>query len=915
MDNEVKNETVKISEKKNKKSIIAPIAAGVLIILLVIAAVAANMYYQYLQYAEIGMQYIYVFLTNLSAQLIAQVTSFVIVFLFFLINNFIMRKILYKKNSDLAVVRKPIMLFIITIVIAFFASRVISSNVYQNFLTFTNNAKFNQSDPIFNLDLSYYIFERPFYIAVIDSIKGILMLNFVYTLFIYFLLQLRDGIGAVKQLFKDRGVLVHCLVNIMLYVVAVALSYRFARENILYGGFCGVTGAGFADVNIWRLYYRIAPLFLLIIVPLTVYFLKKAKYNRAIITILVFPIIWVLTYAVSMVCQSIVVDPDELAKEQQYLQYNIDMTRNAFDLNSIQEQDLNVSNDLTYKDIINNQDKIANTVVADMDEYLESVNKQQSMGNYYKFNDSDLVPYEIDGKNTMAAVSARELDSDKISQTTDTYVNKMFKYTHSTGVTVSDVRSGIEDFIVKDIPALSNVGFPKIEQPRIYYGEKMNNSVVVNTNYSEVDYMNAEQSAYSYEGFGGIQMTLFNRWILALGERDYHMLFSSQITSESRALINRNVVDRVKKIAPFFAYDSDPYIIITDNGELKWVLDVYTVSNQYPYSNSFGNVNYIRCPAKAVVDAYNGTVKFYVTNADDVFVKTYQKIYPTLFEQGDIPEEIANHLRYPQDIFKIKAEAYKKYHITDAATFYDKNDVWDFAKEKSKKGDTQNVPNYYNISNNGITLNALYTSHQSNNINAMLSVGSNKDNYGQMILSRIVKSDETVCSTMNAEKLLEDNSVAAEQLQALSQNGAAVTVGNMQVITVKNSFIYFSPVYVKNTNNSAAYPELQKVIVVYDDKVAMENTLLDGLQVIFGKKEVTSLNNGNEDEEELISLINDIIDMYDGVKQYNSVNDWENYGKAMNEFDENMAKLKERREELGIIEPFVGPPAVQNRER
>lgn len=900
-------DTVYDKKQTRKKSPLLLYAVIALIILIAAGTAAAGLYYKYLQYAEEGVRYIYMLFTDWSAQFMTQGASFATVFVFFLVNNIFLRKNVYDKNKDLSVVRKPFMLVVITVIIAFIASRIISSNVYLNFLTFTHNVKFNKTDPLFNRDLSYYIFQRPFYMAVVESVKGILLLNVVYTLFIYLLMQLRGGVGAVKHIFKERGVPTHCIVNVMLYIVAVALSFKFAAEDILFGEFCGVTGAGFIDIKIWRMYYIIAPFFLIIIVPLVIYFLRRSEYKMAVICMLSFPAIWLITYFAATVGQSAIVDADELAKEQQYIQYNIDMTRSAFDLDSVEETETDLANDLTYKDIDNERGVITNTVVADMAEYLKGVNKQQSLGNYYKFNDSDLVPYEIDGEKTLVAVSARELDMDKLSGTTESYVNKTFKYTHSTGVTVSDVRSGKEQFVVKDIPTLSNVGFPRIEQPRIYYGETMNNTVVVNTNYSEVDYMNAESSAYSYEGFGGIQMTALNRCVLAICQRDYQMLVSGQITSQSRALINRSITDRVKRIAPFFLYDSDPYIIVTSNGELKWVIDVYTATDKYPYSENIGGINYIRCPAKAVIDAYNGDVSFYITDPEDVFVQTYKSIYPTLFEDGDIPESIAEHLRYPQDIFKIRAELYKSYHITDAAEFYGKNDVWDFAKENGKNSDTRNVVGYYSTGEDGITLNALYTPHRTNDINYVLSVGSEKNNYGTMTINRINRTDESTFGTMYAEKTAEEDSIVSEQLNALKSGGGEVVIGDMQLIRIKNSYLYVSPVYVTNKSNSAAYPEMKKVIVVYDNKAAAEDTLMSGLEVIFGKKETDTTAVSDDDEQSVQQLIDDIIDMYEGYKQYNTANDWENAGKAMTELDKNINELKNRRGELDEIKPFVGP--------
>ncbi|MCX7714308.1 MAG: UPF0182 family protein [Clostridia bacterium] len=906
--------------KSNRlKGIVKPIIALTALILIAAGVIAVNIYYEYLQYAEIGYRYIYVFFTNITAKLGVQTLSFALVFMYFLANNFIIRKIIYTQNNDLAVVRKPFIIVVFTFILAFLASTVISDKVYQNFLIFSNASKFGETDPLFGHDIGYYVFTRPFYIAVIQSVKGILLFNIIYTFLIYVLLQLRDGIEAFKKLFENKGVFIHSMTNVMLYVVTIALSYKFAKENILYSSFGGISGAGFTHIKIWLVYYKIAPLLLIIIVPLVIYFLLKAKFIPAVVSVLIFPSVWVLTFAAACVNQSLIVDSDELAIEAPYIQNNINMTRRAYGLDKIQEKDYNISNNLTYKDISSRGRLFSNFCIADADEQLSATNKLQGLGTYYKFSDCDLVPYEIDGDKTFVAVSVRELDNDKIGKTTDTYVNKTFKYTHGTGVVVSDIRSNASDnqpeFIVKDIPVLSNVGFPKITQPRIYYGEKMNNSVVVKTGYTEVDYQNVEQNGYSYEGFGGIQMTTLNRLVLSVMNRDYQMLFSGQITSESRALINRNIIQRAKKIAPFFLYDSNPYMIITDNGDLKWVLDAYTVTDQYPYSTVAGQINYIRCPVKVVIDAFNGTVDFYIIDNDNPFVATYKNMYPTLFSQNEIPDDILSHIRYPQDMFKIQAEIYKKYHVTDAVSFYDKNDILDFAKEKNKKGENQYVESYYNLTtdeNNetSCVITIPYTQAQSNDICGWLEAGSDKENYGQITAYHVNQTDENKAyGIMYAEKLIENDSTISGQISALSANGAKVSMGNMRVLPVKNSLIYISPVYVTNTENSAAYPELKRVIAIYNDKIAMEKTLFDSLQVIFGKKRANiDVQENLEEEPTLNELIDSIINMYDSIKQYNMANDWENYGKAMREFDEKMSKLKEKKKEVDEKNSFVGPP-------
>jgi uncharacterized membrane protein (UPF0182 family) len=912
--------------KKSKKTLYKTIIAF-LIILLVLAGIAAvRIYYEYLQFAEIGYQYIDIFFKNIRAQLAAQGASFLFVLLFLLADHFVLWKIVYKENKDLTIFRRPFFIFILTFIGALLLSSIISSKIYEGALTFSNATWFGERDPVLGKDLGYYIFTRPFYMALVKGIKGLLLFNIIYTALVYILLQLRGGISEFKQIFKNKPVFVHNFVNVMLYVVATALTFKFTGESQLFGRFCNVVGAGFTQIKIWMVYYNIAPLLLILIVPLGLYFLVKGKFKRALIAVLVFPAVWVLAFSIATLNQVLIVEPDELAVQQPYLQYNIDMTRKAYGLDAVEEETYDVQQNLSYRTITKNNDMLSNINISDEAPLLSGINKLQSMGTYYTFYDSDLVPYTIDGQKTYLSIAARELDNAKLDTTTDTYVNKNFRYTHGSGIVMTDTaRIGTDGqpiFRIKDLPPLSDVGYPWVKEPRIYYGEKTDNSVVVKTNYTEIDYENNEQNnPYSYQGFGGIQMTPLNRTLLSLMTADYQLLFNRQITSESRALINRNILNRVKKVAPFFMYDSDPYMIVTEQGELKWIIDAYAVTNQYPYATNVGRINYIRGCAKVVVDPYNGTLDFYITDKDNPFIKTYQKMYPTLFKNEEIPETIAQHLRYPQTLFEIQSDVYRKYHTTDVASFYAGADSWEFAKEKNAKGEVQNVASYYTLVNRAEETQSVlmrpYTLQNNNSMIGWISVGTDQENYGKLKAYRLNQTDDNqIYGTMQIENRIRSDETISAELSQLSENGAQVSMGRVYALPIDQSFLYIKPVYVMGSGNSAAYPELKRMIVSYNDKVVMDATLRDALEVLFGKKQAHSKELfPKQDTQTLDELIDRVIESYDSMKEYNKASDWENSGKAMKELEETMVKLKEKKQQIDKETNFVGPPEAEADER
>ncbi len=870
---------------------------------------------EYIQVKEVGAQYVSVFMTNLKVRLIAQIVSFLIVFVVFMINNLILRAILLKENSDLMYISRVIPMVFLTFVISLIASSFISDNVYSRFLSFVNSTSFNRVDPVFMQDIGYYIFIRPFMKSLIDSIKAILIIQTIYTAIIYLVLNVRNGIDKFSDILKNKSVVTHNIVNVLLVFISIAMTFKYNAEEVLYGNFGELFGAGYTDIQVWVKFYNFAPYLLLAVVIATVFFLLRAKIKAGIISVLVFPAAWILTGAIALGVQTLVVAPNDVAVEEPNIANNIYMTREAYGLDKIIEKDFPIENTLNKNDIANNAETIENIRIVDYNANVTAMNKLQGIKPYYTFKNADVVSYDVDGKPTAVAIGARELDVEKLStDACGTYLNKTYKYTHGYGVAVNPMnvatKEGQPEYIVRDIPVVSDEGVVDVTQPRIYYGEFTNEHVIVNTKLKEIDYSEGQKNVeFSYDGEGGVKLGWFNKLIFSLMKGDYKMLVSNQITPYSKILANRNVIERAKIAAPFLEYDDNPYMIIDDSGRLKWIIDAYTTSEFYPYAQKYEKINYIRNSAKVVVDAYDGSVKIYIVDETDPIIMTYKKIYQQAFSSEAMPDDIKRHVRYPEKLFKIQAQMYKQYHITDAHVFYNKSDVWDIAKEKYAKNESQYIEPYYNMmkiegfdeKGESLLLTMPFTIQNKDYISSWLAAGSDDKYYGKLVLYRFTNAEKNSYGTMQMENRIDNDPTISSQMTLWGQGGSSVVRGNMIVVPIKDSLLYVEPVYI-TTQNTASFPELKRVIVAYKEHIVMENTLKECFDKLFSSDgapivvkpdvdndENTALlippQNTDETDTQVEEILSNIINLYNRYKEYNASSDYENAGKVMRDID------------------------------
>lgn len=941
-------------------------------LLLVVVALAAfvlliNFVVDWLWFKEMG--YVSVFLTQLKTELVVGIPVFVI--LSALINLYLRHlkkgyftKIASHEDTNMKKLNRN------TNLISLIGGAAVSFYAVTNFwfqiLKFANATNFDVKDPLFGIDVSFYIFRLDFLKQLNELFIGVVLLMVIITVIYYgILLTVRtpeifeteeeaatadftedeerytggsnpfEGIGGQgnspfdkifeglgKRMTKapkpkkqvDQGN-VQQLLSIasgklsilgVIFFLMIAVNFFLMQFDLLHVHTGAVYGAGFTDVNVTLWMYRILCVLALVGAIMVPFQIKKKNF----IKILTIPVIMIAVGALGVgaayVVQGFIVSPDEINKEDKYLERNIEYTQYAYQLDDVTVKNFAADNKLTSSDIVENTETINNIRINDYQPVNTFYNQTQSIRQYYKFNDTDVDRYMVNGKYTQTYLSVREIDKEKIN---DTWLNRHLKYTHGYGVTLSRVdkvtSSGQPDVMIGNIPPQSAVDEIQIEQPEVYFGELSNDYILVNTSEEEFDYPDGSSNKYTkYTGDAGIKLNFFNRALFAIREQSMKLLVSSNIKSDSKIIINRNVSERVRKIMPHLTYEQDPYAVVAD-GKLYWMIDAYTTSSNYPYSEPFegkmGGTNYIRNSVKVVVDAYNGNVDFYVVDAKDPIAMTYQKIYPKLFKSFDkMPEELKAHIRYPNKLFEIQAGVYSRYHMEDVKVFYQREDEWDIAHEIYGKEEQPMTPNYYIVKLPGEEkaefINSIpFTPKSKQNMTALMVARNDGDHYGEMVLYTVPKS-KTVYGPMQIEAQINQNTEISADFTLWSSKGTTYSRGNLFVIPIEDSLLYVEPVYLEAS--ASAIPEVKKVIVAYGDKIAYENTLGEALASLFGDDADTTEpgvgseeNSGDSDTKTQSDWIDQASKAYEDAQKALQGGDWAEYGKQMDKLEEALNQL------------------------
>ena len=713
---------------------------------------------------------------------------------------------------------------------------LVAQGNWEVILRFFNGQPFGITDPVFYREISFYVFSMPFLHLLRGWLLGALIITLLGSAGVYLLSY------TVQRLRFDfaRPVLAHVSGLAIAILGLFAWNYWLGIWELVFSTRGVIFGASYADMHAklpaqWTLLAVV-----LVVIGLLLVFVWRRNFRWPLYGI----VGWIVAAIViggifPALVQRFQVEPNELVRETPYIEYNIQFTREAFALDRVEEQPFPAEKAPTSEDIAQNKVTINNIRLWDPRPLKDTYNQRQSLRLYYDFNDVDVDRYIIDGEYRQVMLSARELSIEKLEPEAQTWINRQLLYTHGYGVVLSPVNEvsaqGLPNLLLKDIPP---VGVFDIERPEIYFGEKTNDYVIVRTNTDEFDYPMGDENVYcQYQGKGGVSLGSFiRRLAYAWQFGEFNILISDLLTPQSRVLYYRNIKERVNHLAPFLKLDSDPYLVVLD-GRLLWIQDAYTTTDRYPYSLPFRGINYIRNSVKAVIDAYDGSVTFYVTDPEDALIRTYQAIFPELFvPAGQMPASLRAHLRYPEGMFDIQAEVYQTYHMRDARVFYNKEDKWAVPREVYF-GSEQPMQPYYIImrlpgeDKEEFLLMLPFTPEGKKVTIGWLAARSDGENYGKL-LAYLFPKERTVDGPSQIENRIGQDTIITEQLALWGRGGSRVIRGNLLLIPLGKSILYVEPVFLEA--ETGGIPELKRVIVVAGEQIAMEPTLEESIAAIFG---------------------------------------------------------------------------------
>ena len=705
---------------------------------------------------------------------------------------------------------------------------------------------FGLADPQFGRDVSFFVFSLPAYILICDWLTGLLLLTIALT----FVVHVVDG--AVQPWARLNGfaphVKAHLSVLMALLVATWGFRYWINIWQLDFSPVGQIVGASYSDVHAQLPAYRILIVVSLMTAVALLLNIRYKGWRLPMVSLGVWLTASIVLGAVwPAVVQRFVVSPNEAAAEAPYIERNISMTRKAFGLDEVKGKQFAAAESLTAKDVVAERRTLSNVRLWDPSIVAQSYSQLQSIRPYYEFPDVDVDRYTVDGKQQQVLVSAREMNSELLPDQAQTWVNRHLVYTHGFGLVMSSVSEsdarGMPKFIIGEVPPRTTTDL-ETKEPRIYFGESTKDYVIVDAGIKEFDYPQGDKNAeYEYKGTRGVQIgSILSRaaWALHLGSSQ--ILFSEYVKPESRVLLRRDLTTRLNELAPWLEYEKDHYPVLVD-GRIVWVIDAYTSSEFFPYSEMLPGTktNYLRNSVKVTVDAFDGTTTFYAFDEKDPVLAAWRKVFPTLVVSGDkIPTEIREHFRYPEGLFSAQAEIYRTYHMTDPRVFYNKEDQWEIPGERQgKKMDPffvlMTLPEE---SDEHFYIMQPYTPRNRDNMIGWVAANSDPEKYGERTVYQFPK-ERVVLGPEQIRAQINQDSIISPQLSLWSQRGSNAIFGNMLVIPIKDSIVYIQPLYLQA--EQTAIPELTRVIVVYADKVEMERTLEAALLKVFGEEPSSSV--------------------------------------------------------------------------
>jgi uncharacterized membrane protein (UPF0182 family) len=727
------------------------------------------------------------------------------------------------------------------LVLGLFAAPQAASH-WESFLLLLNPTSFGLEDPLYNRDLGFFVFQLPALRTLYNWVMTALALSLVLTAVIYVLYR---GLQySPRGIFLAPRARIHLLVLIAALLTAKAAGYVLDSYDLLYASGGAAFGAGYTDVYVSLPALRILTVAALIAAALSAAQITRPGFGYLFVGTAGLVLVHVigLSAAPAMV-QRFRVVPNEVDSERPFIEHNIKFTRTAYGLDKIENEDFPADETLNAADLQRNDATIKNIRLWEHQPLLATYAQLQEIRTYYKFVDVDNDRYNIDGTYRQIMLSARELSHQHLPSRI--WINEHLTYTHGYGVVFGPVNQvtpeGLPEFFIKDIPPVSD-GSLKVTRPEIYYGELANDYVFVKSRARELDYPAGDQNIYTqYSGSGGVSIgSLWRKLIFSAHFATLRIALSEDVVEESRILYQRQIQERVKKIVPFVTFDRDAYMVIAQGGRLFWMIDGYTTSDRFPYSAPIRRqgTNYIRNSVKAVVDAYNGTVDFYMSDPEDPIVQSYEKIFPELFKPLDkMPEDLRAHIRYPEDLFAIQAQMYATYHMRDPQVFYNKEDLLSIPRQTVGGTEREMAP-YYTImrlpgeTKEEFVLLLPFTPNNRDNMRAWLAARSDPPHYGKLTALDFPKA-KLVYGPKQIDARIEQDAFISQQLSLWGQRGQVIR-GSLLAIPIEKSLLYVQPLFLAAEKGSL--PELKRVIVAFGNQIAMEETLDQSLQRVFGGK-------------------------------------------------------------------------------
>ncbi|HET9885468.1 MAG TPA: UPF0182 family protein [Candidatus Binatia bacterium] len=789
------------------------------------------------------------------------------------------------------------------LVLGLFAAPQAASH-WESFLLLLNPTSFGLEDPLYNRDLGFFVFQLPALRTLYNWLMTALAVSLALTAVVYVLYR---GLQySPRGIFLAPRARLHLLILIAALLAVKAAGYVLDSYDLLYASGGAAFGAGYTDVYVSLPALRILTVAALIAAALSAAQITRPGFAYLLVGIAGLVVIHVigLSAAPAMV-QRFRVVPNEVDSERPFIEHNIKFTRTAYGLDKIENEDFPADETLNAADLQRNDATIKNIRLWEHQPLLATYAQLQEIRTYYKFVDVDNDRYNIDGTYRQIMLSARELSHQHLPSRI--WINEHLTYTHGYGVVFGPVNQvtpeGLPEFFIKDIPPVSD-GSLKVTRPEIYYGELANDYVFVKSGARELDYPAGDQNIYTqYSGSGGVSIgSLWRKLIFSAHFATLRIVLSEDIVQESRILYQRQIQERVKKVLPFVTFDRDAYMVIAQGGRLFWMIDGYTTSDRFPYSAPIRRrgTNYIRNSVKAVVDAYNGTVDFYMSDPEDPIVQSYQKIFPQLFKPLEkMPEDLRAHIRYPEDLFTIQSQMYATYHMRDPQVFYNKEDLLSIPRQTVSGTEREMAP-YYTImrlpgeTKEEFVLLLPFTPNNRDNMRAWLAARSDPPHYGKLIALDFPKA-KLVYGPKQIDARIEQDAFISQQLSLWGQRGQVIR-GSLLAIPIEKSLLYVQPLFLAAEKGSL--PELKRVIVAFGNQIAMEETLDQSLQRVFGGKASAEPSPMPASVKEALiesTLAQRALEHFSRSQEFLRQGNWAGYGEEQKRLEALLREMQQRR--------------------